>query len=137
MRLLIDTNIILDVLQKREPHYKASSIIWKLCEVKKVEGCVSTLTFANIMYILRKELTSEQIRETLKALSLIFDFTDLTPGILQCAAELEMKDFEDAIQTATAKKINADYIISRNIKDFTASDIAAYTPSEFLERFEM
>ena len=78
MKLLIDANIVLDVLQKREPHYKYSAIIWKLCETRKVTGYVSVLTFMNMIYILRKELTPEKIEETYKALSLIFNFEDLT-----------------------------------------------------------
>ena len=78
MKLLIDANIILDVLQKREHHYKYSAIIWKLYETRKVTGYVSVLTFMNMVYILRKELTPEKIEETYKALSLIFTFEDLT-----------------------------------------------------------
>ena len=77
MKLLIDANIILDVLQKREPYYEYSAIIWKLCETGKTTGYVSVLTFMNIVYILRKELTSEKIEEIYKALSLIFSLEDL------------------------------------------------------------
>ena len=66
MRLLIDGNILLDVLQKREPHFEASAMIWKLCETEQAEGFVSALTFANIVYVMRKELTPETIEEVLK-----------------------------------------------------------------------
>ena len=136
MELLIDANIILDVLQKREPHYKYSSIIWKLCEAKKATGHVSILTFMNMVYILRKEMTPEKIEETYKALSLIFTFEDLTNEDVKNALTLNLKDFEDAVQIQTASKVEADYIITRNVKDFLKSPILAYTPEEFIQRIE-
>ena len=73
MKLLIDANILLDVLQNREPHVQASSVVWKLCETEKAKGYISALTFANLVYIMRKELDPKKIEETLKALSLIFE----------------------------------------------------------------
>ena len=136
MKLLIDANIILDVLQKREPHYKYSAIIWKLCETRKATGYVSVLTFMNMVYILRKELTPEKIEETYKALSLIFTFEDLTEEDVKNALTKKQKDFEDAVQMETAERVGADFIITRNVKDFMKSPIPAYTPLEFMQRVE-
>ena len=134
MRLLIDGNIILDVLQNREPHVVDSAKIWKLCETDQVEGYVSGLTFSNLVYIMRKELSPEKINEVFKSLGLIFRFTDLTVSDLAKAAEQQWEDFEDALQAATAERIHADNIITRNVKDFKQSKIVAFTPTEFLAR---
>ena len=134
MRLLIDGNIILDVLQNREPHVVDSAKIWKLCETDQVEGYVSGLTFSNLVYIMRKELSPEKINEVFKSLGLIFRFTDLTVSDLAKAAEQQWDDFEDALQVATAERIHADNIITRNVKDFKQSKIVAFTPTEFLAR---
>ncbi len=134
MRLLIDGNIILDVLQKRIPHYEDSAKIWKMCETDLAEGYVSALTFANLIYVMRKELSTEIISETLKLLSLIFRFEDLKASDLTVAADLGWDDFEDAIQSVTAERIGADHIITRNVKDFKKSRIIAFTPTEFLAR---
>ena len=134
MRLLIDGNIILDVLQNREPHVVDSAKIWKLCETDRVEGYVSGLTFSNLVYIMRKELSPEKINEVFKSLGLIFRFTDLTVSDLAKAAEQQWDDFEDALQAATAERIHADNIITRNVKDFKQSKIVAFTPTEFLAR---
>jgi predicted nucleic acid-binding protein len=134
MRLLIDGNIILDVLQNREPHVVDSAKIWKLCETDQVEGYVSGLTFSNLVYIMRKELSPEKINEVFKSLGLIFRFTDLTVSDLAKAAEQQWDDFEDALQAATAERIHADNIITRNVKDFKKSKIVAFTPTEFLAR---
>ncbi len=134
MKLLIDGNIILDVLQKREPHYEGSAKVWKMCETDLAEGCVSALTFANLVYVMRKELDAEKINEVLKKMSLIFTFEDLNASDISTAAQMQWDDFEDAIQAATAKRIHADHIITRNVKDFKKSQIMAFTPAEFLAR---
>lgn len=73
MVLLIDTNIILDVLLSRSDFVKESSIIWKLCETEQAKGYISTLTYANMMYIMRKQMTPEQIEDVFRKLKLIFD----------------------------------------------------------------
>ena len=98
MRLLIDGNILLDVLQKREPHFSDSVQIWKLCETEMAYGFISALTFANLVYVMRKELDPEKIEETLRVLSLIFHFTDLSVADLTNASKMKWNDFEDAIQ---------------------------------------
>lgn len=134
MKLLIDANILLDVLQMRQPHYHDSSIIWKLCETEQVKGYVSALTFANLVYVMRKELDPEVIRRTLQTLSLIFELTDLEVSDIAHASEMEWGDFEDAVQCATAERIRADYIITRNVRDFTKSKVMALTPGEFIAR---
>ncbi len=127
MKLLIDGNILLDVLQKREPHYEDSAKIWKMCETDIAEGYVSVLTFANLVYVMRKELDAEKISEVLKILSLIFSFEDLTSSDINTATEMLWDDFEDAVQAAAAKRIHADYIITRNVKDFKKSEVIEYT----------
>lgn len=132
MKLLIDANILLDVLQKREPHFYDSSLIWKLCETNSAEGYASSLTIANLVYIMRKELNPEKIEEVLRQLGLIFQFTDLCVSDITKAAELKWSDFEDAIQSAVAERIHADYIITRNVRDFKGSRVIAFTPAEYL-----
>ena len=134
MKLLIDANILLDVLQSREPHVRTSSVIWKLCETEKAKGYVSALTFANLVYIMRKELEPKKIEEILRALSLIFEFVDFSVSDLSKAAESGWDDFEDAIQSVTAERVHADYIITRNVRDFTKSKVAAFTPFELIDR---
>ena len=134
MKALIDGNIILDVLQKRDPHFDASSKIWKLCETDQIEGFVSALTFADLVYVMRKELTPDRINEVLKKLALIFHFTELAVPDLTEAAEMKWKDFEDAVQAATASRIRADCIVTRNIQDYLRSRVPAFAPAELLKR---
>ena len=134
MVLLIDGNIILDVLLNRQEFVIDSSMIWKLCETGKAKGYVSALTFANLVYIMRKKLDPATIEDIFRKLNLIFDFTDFSVSDLTRAAGLNWKDFEDAVQSVTAERVHADYIITRNIRDFSKSKIIAFTPSELLAR---
>ena len=134
MVLLIDANIILDVLLNRPEFVKDSALIWKLCETERAKGYVSALTFANIVYIMRKQLDPEKIKEVYQKLSLIFEFADFSVSDLTHATELNWKDFEDAVQSVTAERIHADYIITRNVRDFSQSKVMAFTPSELFAR---
>ena len=113
MVLLIDANIILDVLLNRPEFVKESSLVWKLCETEQAKGYISALTFANLVYIMRKQLTPEKIEDVLQR---------------------HWADFEDAVQSFTAERIHANYIITRNVRDFTKSSVMAFTPAELLAR---
>ena len=134
MVLLIDANIILDVLLNRPDYVKDSAMIWKLCETEQMKGYVSTLTFANLVYIMRKQLDPEKIEDVFHKLNLIFEFADFSVSDLTHAADLNWKDFEDAVQSVTAERIHADYIITRNVRDFSKSRVMAVTPPELLAR---
>ena len=134
MRLLIDTNIVLDVLLKREPHFQDSATVWKLCEADQAEGYVSALSFANLVYVIRKELAPAQIQDVLERMKLIFRFADFPASALSRAAELQWPDFEDAVQSVIAEQIDADCIITRNVRDFKRSKVTAFTPAELLAR---
>ena len=134
MVLLIDANIILDVLLNRPDYVKDSAIIWKLCETEQMKGYVSTLTFANLVYIMRKQLDPEKIEDVFHKLNLIFEFADFSVSDLTHAADLNWKNFEYAVQSVTAERIHADYIITRNVRDFSKSRVMAFTPPELLAR---
>lgn len=134
MKVLIDTNVILDVLCSRQEFLEASEKIFKLCEINKIYGYISALSIPNIIYIMRKELEPGKIKEILDKLMLIFNVADLKAEDLKKAVNLNFKDYEDAIQSACASRIHADYIVTRNIRDFNGSKVTAIKPSELLER---
>ena len=136
MKVLIDTNVILDVLYKREGFHEDSLKIWKLCETRKIDGYISALSIPNIVYILRRELDPEKTLEVINNINLVFKIYDLKSEIIMQAAEKKTKDYEDALQMVTAQKLKASFIVTRNIKDFTGSKIIAVKPSELLERVD-
>ena len=133
MKALIDTNVIIDVLCKREPFYEDSLSVFECCEYKTVSGYISALTVMNTVYIMRKDLNTEKIVDILSRLLDVFMILDLKTIDLVRALELNFKDYEDGVQCFSAVKVNADYIITRNTKDFKDSPIPAVTPAEFIE----
>lgn len=137
MKLLIDANIVLDVLQKREPYFHDSSLVWKICETEKADGYISALTVANLIYIMRKELDPEKINDIFQKLKLIFRVASLEASDITKAAEMKWDDFEDAVQSATAERLCVDYIITRNGRDFLKGKVAAITPGEYLSKLEL
>lgn len=134
MKVLIDTNVILDVLCNRSEFVEDSSRVWKYCEVNQIEGYISALSVPNIVYILRKELTPQKTQQLIQQILMIFEVIDLKSSDLKNAAEMLSSDFEDAVQICCANRIKADYIVTRNIRDFKESKVPALKPSEFLER---
>ena len=134
MKVLVDTNILLDVLCSRQAFLADSAKVFRLCEVGKLDGYISALSIPNIMYILRKELDPDKARDILEKLDLIFSVCDLRAEDLKKAAALGFKDYEDAVQSACAARIHAEYIVTRNGKDFAGSKVPAVTPAELLER---
>ena len=136
MKVLIDTNVILDVLCRREGFFDASSKVIKYCEVNKLEGVISALSIPNIVYIMRKELDNEKVKEVIGKLQLIFTVADLKSDDIKKTLSMDFNDFEDALQSACASRIKADYIVTRNIRDFKNSKVTAIKPTELLERIE-
>ena len=136
MKILLDTNIVLDVLADRAPFAEEAATIFKLCETRQVEGVIYALTIPNLVYVMRKELERDQISGVLQKLTAIFEVADMRAEDLRKAAALPIPDFEDALQSVCAQRIKADYIVTRNIKDFLQSKVMAVKPSELLERIQ-
>jgi predicted nucleic acid-binding protein len=137
MIVLIDTNILLDVLQKRPPYYDYSSRVWSLVEQKAVVGYVSIISFNNIFYILRKQVGAIQALEGVKVTRAIFTCVPFDEQALDRAIVAPTRDFEDAIQAAASARVNADLIVTRNVKDFVGLGVHAVSPDEFLALFRI
>ncbi len=134
MKILIDTNVILDVLCNRKDFVEDSLKIFRYCETTQINGCISALSIPNIVYIMRKELDEEKIKEILTTLTSLFTVIDLRETDLLRAADLEFSDYEDALQAVCASRAKVNYIVTRNIKDFAHSPVPAIKPGELLER---
>ena len=132
--VLIDTNIFIDVLQDRIPFTDNSQAVIGLVTQKKIKGAVAARSITNLWYILRKTHSDEERRNYLLSLFELFDVVSIDKNRLVAALEnSNFKDFEDCLQDECAYAINADYIITRNAKDFESSMVKALTPEEFLE----
>lgn len=134
IKVLLDTNIILDVLADRAPFAEEAATIFKLCETRQLDGALYALTIPNLVYIMRRELDREQIGGVLQKLSALFDIADMKADDLKKAAAMAVEDYEDALQCVCAQRIKASYIVTRNLKDFINSPVMAVKPSELIER---
>ena len=133
MVVLIDTNILIDYITMREPFYQNAHDIVKLCADKKIAGVVAVHSIPNVYYILRKKMDSATRRSTIKALLNVLEIAGTNKTAVLCALDNEkFNDFEDCLQDESAFAAGADYIITRNIKDFTDSKVKAITPEDFL-----
>ena len=134
MKILIDTNVILDVLCGRPEFVDDSLKVFKYCEANQLTGCISALSIPNIVYIMRKELDNEKIKDILNTFTLLFTIVDLRESDLIKGADLDFSDYEDALQSICASRVKANYIVTRNIKDFKNSSVPAIKPSELFDR---
>jgi len=132
MKLLLDTNIIIEIITKRKD-YKESLQILRNCEANIVEGFVTATTITDLMYILRKHIDPENVRETVQKLLLVIDVAGVLKSDILAAFIIGIKDYEDAVQASCAGRIKADYIVTRNDKDFIGSPIPAILPSDALK----
>lgn len=132
--VFVDTDIILDLLTRRDPFYQASARLFSLVEQGEVKACVSSLTFANLFYILRKELSAPKAIEVLKKLRQLVSMLAVDDKIVAQALDSSFTDFEDAIQYQTALSKGLTCLITRNIKDYRKPVITVCTAEEFLAR---
>ncbi len=132
MRLFVDTNVVLDVLLRREPFYEDSARIWTLAETGQVTGFASTPSFPLIFYHLRRISGHKAARKAIGLMRDIFSIVPLDSQITNQAIDSDIKDFEDAIQFFSALRVGADSLITRNTKDYPTGDVPIQTPKEFL-----
>lgn len=136
MRVLLDTNILIDVLQSREPWCYDGQKIFLLAAEEKFDACITANTVADIHYLMKFNLHDEKkTRTILKTLFQLFEILDTCSIDCEKALHSSLRDYEDALMNETAAREKISCIITRNIKDFQNSSIQAYLPSEFLKQF--
>ena len=133
MRIVVDTNVIMDILQRREPFFADSYQAVHSIIKEDGECMLSASAATDVFYMLRKALQSpQQARERLAQLAQLVTFADVAGLDIHTTLSRPMSDFEDAVVDAVAERNEVDYILTRNKKDFAGSVIPAVTPTEFL-----
>jgi len=134
-RLLIDTNIVIDLLSKREEFYQESADLFSRADKKEVALAISSLTLANTNYILTKLKSAKEAKEILRKFKVLVEVLSLDDKITELAlSDDNFPDFEDGLQYYTAIENQIDIIITRNKKDFKNSKIPVLTAKEYLAR---
>ena len=135
-KLLVDTNIVLDLLAKRDLFLVEAQELFTFSDKRKVELFVSSLTFANTYYILSQILKIQDARKILRKFKVLVKVISMDDKIIDLSLESDFKDFEDAIQYFSAIENGIDMIITRNLKDFKTSKIPVLTAKDYVESFK-
>lgn len=133
-RVFIDTDIILDVLAKREPHFEFAAHLLSLSDRGKIKLGVSSLTFSNLNYILTKQFGAIEARKVLVRFKTLVQVTTVDDKIIELALGSNFKDFEDAIQYYCAINNGFKTLLTRNLKDYKSAKIPVMTAESFLKK---
>ncbi len=132
MRVLVDTNLVLDVLLDRRPFAEAATQVFALVEESRIEGFLCATTITTVDYLLGQALAPEKARDALKKLLDLFEIAPVNRPVLEQALRSGISDFEDAVLEQAGRLVAADAITTRNIRDFEKSTVTVYDPGELI-----
>jgi predicted nucleic acid-binding protein len=134
-RILIDTNVVLDLALDREPFAQDAQSLFEVLDQPDLEGIITATTITDLYYLLRKAKGRETAVTLLQDLLLVVTVAEVNHSSIEKALNLNWKDFEDALQAVTAQAAGADFLITRNVKDFQPGVISILSPIDFLAQF--
>jgi predicted nucleic acid-binding protein len=133
-KIFVDTNIVIDLLAKREPFYRAAQELFTLSDKKEVQLQISSLTFANAYYSIVRHYKSVDAKKYLSKFKVLVEILPLEDKAIELALASDFVDFEDGLQYFTAMDYESDIILTRNKKDFKTSKLPVMTAAEYLKR---
>lgn len=133
-KVLVDTNVIIDLLAKREPFYKDAQDLFTLSDKKEIELCISSLSFAKAYYSIAKHHKDVDAKKYLSKFKVLVTVFPLEDKAIELALASDFTDFEDGLQYFIAMDNEAEIIITRNKKDFKSSKIPVMTAGEYLNK---
>lgn len=131
-KVFVDTDVILDLLARRIPHFHFSAVLFTFAEMKKLELYTTPLILANTFYILRKQLGNDSAKNAVRKLRILLHVIYSTESVIDKALNSDFPDFEDAIQYYTALEYQIPVILTRNIRDYKKASIVVQTPESYL-----
>lgn len=132
MKILFDTNVLLDVLLAREPWYQTGLTLWQANDLGQIHGYISATTVTDIFYISRRYTNDKGALEAVVTCLDAFSIVPIGQDELKQATEMAGSDFEDNLQIVAAKSLHLDAIVTRNIADFKDAQIPVFTPEQAL-----
>lgn len=136
-KLFVDSDIILDLLAKREPHYIHSSKLFTLIDKKEIAAYTSPLIFANLHYLLKKLTSNTSALKSLRKLKTFVNILPIDEKVIDLSLNSEFSDFEDAIQYFTAVNNGINLLLTRNKHDYKKSKIPILTAEEFMKTWKL
>ncbi|MDU9050810.1 MAG: PIN domain-containing protein [Candidatus Electrothrix sp. Rat3] len=132
-KVFLDTDVILDLLTEREPHFEAAVELFLQIQDKTIQAYTSPVIIANIFYILNRHLDRQKAIQSLIKLKSLVKVLNCGDRVIELALSSDFKDFEDSIQYYTALENNIDILITRNVKDYKTANITLSTPLEYIK----
>ena len=132
LKILIDLNVILDVLQRREPFYAMSARVLAAAERGVLEGWVAAHSLTTLFYLLARYQSAEQARVALTDLLTFLSVAAIDHMVIEQALNLPYPDFEDAVQMMAAVRSGVRYLITRNVRDYDMGPLPVLQPVELL-----
>ena len=136
LRVIIDTNVVLDVLLEREPFVKAAVGIFCLVEESRIDAFLCATTITTIDYLLTQYLPASKARDALRKLISLFEIATVNRPVIEHALDSKISDFEDAVLDQAGQMAGVDSVITRNTRDFTGSALKIFEPNEFLAQLD-
>ena len=136
MRILFDTNIILDLLLDREPFSQDAQTLVSKVEKGEITGLLCATTITTIHYLVKRSYSQEKSAEIIRSLLKLFEVANVTRTVLEEALEVNDKDYEDSVLYKSAYHSGADMIVTRDRNGFGKSDIPVMNPQELLALLE-
>jgi len=136
MRILLDTDVVLDVVLAREPFAQKSAQLFKLHEQGKIDAYIAAITPINVFYITRKLKGADAARLAVELLLMSLAVCPLSHAVLDDAYKLRFGDYEDAVQHASAAASGLDTIVTRDIDDYKNATLPVLSPTDFLKQLE-
>lgn len=136
MKVLFDTNVILDLMLDREPFAEVAERLVSSAESGALTGCLGATTITTIHYLAAKVLGSQRSLDEVRKLLVIFEIAPVNRPVLERALDLGFSDFEDAVLHEAARQSGAEAIVTRNRFDFANSEIPVYSPEELAEALD-
>ena len=133
-KIFVDTDVVFDLLAKREPFYTYAAQLFTNADKQEVTICVSSLCFGNLNYILSKHKSAVEARKILSLFKVLVTILPVDDKIIELALNSDFKDFEDAIQYYCAIENGINILITRNLKDFKPVRIPVLTAEEFVKQ---
>ena len=130
--VLIDLNVLLDVLQKREPFYETSAGLLAAVETGQVQGFVAAHSITTLFYLIQKSRSAAEARASITNLLQFIQIAPVDQSTIEQALNLDFRDFEDAVQMISAVQCKMDCLVTRNVKDYQTALLPVMQPVDFL-----
>lgn len=137
MRVFLDTNVLVDFFLDREPFAADAADLIQRAQHLEFQGMACATSFTTVDYLARKAVGAEEAKAQVAYLLSTLEVGPVSGAILRGAFESTIRDFEDAVVVESARVSNADYIVTRDLRDFATSRIPVHTPESFRKLLDL